>query len=109
MSVVVGVATVVLVMVTGYYAWQNRRMAIEMEQSRRLSVRPHRALQLAYISPTVAAVRLTNIGNGPAVDVDGTLRMLPSEGGSLPLESRDFQETFIAPGRRRGDAAATEA
>ena len=73
MSVVVGVATVVLVIVTGYYAWQNHQMVGEMRQARIDSVRPHLVASLEFIGTRHFAVRVSNVGQGPALDADLTL------------------------------------
>jgi hypothetical protein len=93
------IATVVLVFVTGFYAWQTWLMAQEMQKSRRLSVRPRLSLRLDYISNTIAVIRLENIGQGLALNVEGILHLLPSQAGTAPREERNFADTVIAPGQ----------
>ena len=74
------VATIVLVLVTVYYAWQNRQMATanrdansiardtldEIRKSRIESLRPHLALSLEFFAPTYVKLRVTNLGGGAA-------------------------------------------
>lgn len=40
----IAVLTLALVVITGYYAWQNRQMVDEMRLSREASARPHLGL-----------------------------------------------------------------
>lgn len=63
------VASVALVIVTTVYTLHTRAMAKEMRETRLLSVRPHISLGIHMRGPNFGAIRLTNVGHGPALDV----------------------------------------
>lgn len=69
-SVASAFATVVLVIVTGYYAYQNYRMVQEMRTSRSAEVRPKLVPAMDYWEAATAFARIVNVGRGPALDVD---------------------------------------
>lgn len=72
-------ATVVLVIVTGYYALQNKRMADEMESNRRYQFRPALKIERTYLSlGSQLDVKISNIGLGPAKNIRGKCTLLPS-------------------------------
>lgn len=89
------ILTGALVLITGYYAWQNRQMVEEMRNARELSVTPKLALTMHLIGPTYPVTRLMNIGQGPAIDVETTLRFIRRQGDPLEIQ---WQATFMAPG-----------
>ncbi len=67
-----------LVLITGYYAFQNRQMAVEMRRSREATVRPKLAVDVHLLTPMYAMARVTNVGQGPALDVDVELAFEPA-------------------------------
>lgn len=88
--------TAVLVAVTGYYAWQNRQMVIEMRRSRRLSVTPKISITMFMLGPTYGVARLVNVGQGPGLDVDITISFhRVDESGVV---ERKWQSTLMPPG-----------
>jgi hypothetical protein len=91
-----GVAIVVLVLVTAYYAWQTRQMAKEMRSARLLSLLPKLVLDIKMIGPTYGDVLVRNVGPGPAIDADLTLTFEESEAGER--EEREWLAHVIAPG-----------
>lgn len=76
-AVVTAAVTVVLVLATIYYAWQNRRMAQEMKKARELQVRPHLVPTLRYLGASQGFLRIVNVGPGSALRVDVVLRLEP--------------------------------
>ena len=87
--------TAVLVLVTGYYAWQNQRMR-EMRRSRELSVRPQLALDFERLGGTAAAVVVSNVGQGTALDSDLTITFAPKNGSEPDV--RHWQPAVLVPG-----------
>jgi hypothetical protein len=95
------VLTAVLVIVTGYYAWQNRRMVREMAATREITVLPSLALEWTMLGPTLGVVTLRNVGPGPALDVNVSIRFEPLPESSDPPDVRPWTASLIAPGRAR--------
>lgn len=94
------VLTGVLVVITGYYAWQNRKMAQEMAAARRISVFPKLVLEWTMASPVLGFPTLKNVGPGAALDVDITISFEAlGEGG--PAESRKWTASVVVPGEER--------
>src|SRR5947209_8071758 len=62
--------TAALILVTGYYAFQNRRMVGEMRRAREVAVMPKLAIEFAFFGPMNVNVAIKNIGPGVALDVD---------------------------------------
>jgi hypothetical protein len=93
---VIVILTAALVVVTGYYAWQNRQMVAEMRESRRMSVAPKLGVSIFMLGPTYGVARLVNIGHGPAINVDVTLRFQRRDASGVV--ERAWQATFMPPG-----------
>lgn len=93
---VIVILTAALVVVTGYYAWQNRQMVGEMRESRRLSVAPKLAISIFMLGPTYGIARLVNVGHGPALEVDVKLGFYQRDGSGV-IE-RPWQSPFMPPG-----------
>jgi len=62
--------TLVLIAVTAYYAFQNRRMVKEMERTRELSLLPRLALEFHRLGSATVTLSICNVGPGAALDVD---------------------------------------
>ena len=90
--------TAVLVIVTGFYAWQTRRTVDELRKARAVAVRPHLALRLHEVDPTVTFVQVINVGSGPALDVEVEVRFVALSDTSEAVESSMIQEPAMAPG-----------
>lgn len=94
----VTVLTAALVLITAYYAVQNQRMVKEMRASRELSVLPKLHLDLRPLERSPAAVvAITNVGQGPAIDVDVALVFEPIE-KDAPAPERHWRTGVLAPG-----------
>jgi hypothetical protein len=89
--------SVILAWVTGYYAFQNRKMVVEMVAQRKHSVRPHLVLELYWIGPLHVDIRLRNVGQGPAMDVSVRLEFVPF--GSGHPDVRLFEVSVLEVGR----------
>lgn len=98
LAIINGVAIVVLVLVTGYYAWQTRTMAREMRSARLLSLLPKLVLDIKMIDPAFGVVVVRNVGAGPAIDADLTLTFEGSE--AAEREDRSWLAHVIAPGEQ---------
>ena len=71
-ATVQAVSTVVLVMVTAYYAWQTRTTNRRMAQANKLSVMPAIVMEKEFVGanqPNPWSAIIKNIGNGPAVNL----------------------------------------
>lgn len=95
---IIGALTAALVVITGYYAWQNRRMVAEMSATRALTVLPKLALKWHGVGPTVAFVEIVNVGPGPALDVDAEVVFVPKAGGGAAEDRRRWQTNLVVPG-----------
>jgi hypothetical protein len=69
--------TAALVLITGYYAWQTRRMVSEMERARGAQLMPRLVLDMKRLGAGNALLRVTNAGPGPALNVDVQLALHP--------------------------------
>lgn len=108
-------ATVILVGITAYYAWQNRAMASEMRKARELAVLPYVTLDLNSIGPVNKDVVIRNVGQGPALNLDAVLRFHLKKGQDAEtgaaLERRvqlgylasGQMEEFLPPANAGGD------
>lgn len=97
------VLTFGLVVATVYYALQTKRMVEEMEATRKesslareLSVLPKLAIDLATITGMFVGLKLTNVGQGPAIEVELTIAFEPVEGASRPRDERPWRVNVIA-------------
>jgi hypothetical protein len=70
LAIINGIAIVVLVLVTAYYAWQTHEMAGEMKQARLLSLAPYVRLDIRMLAPGYGVPVARNVGTGPAIDCD---------------------------------------
>jgi len=90
--VINAISTVVLVVVTAAYAYLTLGMVRETRRARKQEVTPAMTLDVEGVSISTMAPKVTNIGNGPALDVTGTVKLHP--GG----EEHEIQTKNIPPG-----------
>lgn len=92
--------TLCLVAITAYYAWQTRRMVVEMRKAREMQVSPRLVLTLGPRVPGAASsgdyLYVENVGAGMALEVDIEVALEPS----APLKWR-LQASSLASGERR--------
>lgn len=94
--------TAVLVLITAYYAWQNRRMVNELAKTRAVSILPKLALRWHSVSPTLSLVEVVNVGPGPALDVQATVTFVPPQGdGHASADRRTWETSLLVPGEKR--------
>lgn len=90
-SLVLGIANIigvsVLALITAYYAYQTHQTVQEMKAAREDQARPFLKLSLAQISPEIAFPRVTNVGQGPAIDPKITI--------SIADESKHDSKTAV--------------
>jgi hypothetical protein len=112
------ILTGVLVLVTAYYAWQNRRMVREMTATRKVAVLPKLALEWTMASPVLGFPTVKNVGPGPALDVDISVHFVPLPGKDDQAEVRRWtasvitsgeEKQFLPPGASNGGSMDTEA
>ena len=84
--------------ITGFYAYQNYRMANEMRAAREVSVLPKLSLHLGMVAPTLGFIYLSNVGPGAALDIDISVVFVPRRGASEPTVTRRWSATVMAPG-----------
>ena len=92
--------TAALILVTTYYAVQNRRMVKEMARTRELSILPKLALEFHRLGPTAMTVAVVNVGPGAALAIDVRMIYEPSDEGGHDEERRWWQNV-LASGERR--------
>lgn len=68
----------------------------EARRARELSVFPKLAINMQTIAGMVVGLKLTNVGQGPALEVELTIAFEPIEGGSLPPEVRPWRAKVLA-------------
>jgi predicted DNA-binding protein YlxM (UPF0122 family) len=95
------ILTAVLVIITAYYAWQNRKMAAEMAATRKIAVLPKLAIDWTMVSPTVALPTITNVGPGPALDVAVAIEYVPLPGQENKRKVRQWTANLMAPGESK--------
>jgi len=93
--------TAVLVLITGYYAWQNRKMVREMAAARSVAVLPKLVLHWTMVSPILGFPTVKNVGPGPALNVDISIHFDPLPGHENKAEVRRWTASVLAPGEER--------
>lgn len=96
MEIAVFVLTTVLVLITGYYAWQTRTMASEMQEARLHTATPHVILDLEMVTPLYAMIVVENVGPGPALLCDLELTLT----GGEAEEHRQWRPHLLPAGVR---------
>jgi len=84
-------ATLVLVAINAYYAWQTKHAIREMEKARKAEFLPHVRIELSWLGPVFLVLKATNYGRGPATNIKAEIVYLPSE------EKRLWEESCISP------------
>jgi hypothetical protein len=90
-----------LVLVTCYYAWQNRRMVTEMARTRELAVLPKLSIEFLRLGPTAMDVAIKNVGSGPALAIDVRLAFEARDGAPIGTEERRWRQNILAPGEQK--------
>ncbi len=84
-NIVIAIFTVILVFVTGYYAWQNKKMVEEMKLARKSQFIPSLKIKPTYLSlGSSFDIEISNIGLGPAKNIRGKIRLEP-KGDSVSI------------------------
>lgn len=71
-------ASILLVIVTAAYVVLTREMVAETEEARKQEVMPILDLEWKSINLGTWSPKLKNVGNGPAMDVEATIEVVPS-------------------------------
>lgn len=95
LAIINGIAIVVLVAVTAYYAWQTHEMADEMKQARLLSLAPNVRLDVRMLSAVYGVPVARNVGTGPALDCDLHLHFGARD---HTIDHRRWLAQVLAPG-----------
>lgn len=69
-TIVLAVATIALVAITGYYAKQTKNTVSVLKRTAELSVRPYLKGSFQQIGPVAGDLKIQNIGNGPANKIE---------------------------------------
>lgn len=83
--------TVILVVINICYAWQTRQTIVEMERARKAEFLPYIKTRLDFLGPKFLILRMTNVGKGPAMDIDATVSFSPSN------EVRYWKQNMMSP------------
>ncbi|RYG86025.1 MAG: hypothetical protein EON59_10935 [Alphaproteobacteria bacterium] len=97
MSWMIEALTALLVLITGYYAFQNREMAKEMRLARGESVFPHVVLRWHSVGPKHSLIRVTSVGKAAALNVDVMVTLCPAHEEDKAI-SRRLQMSVMTPG-----------
>ncbi len=94
--------TIMLAGITGWYAWETRRIVRNMEKDREEMHRPVLAFELISWDASLLKLRIQNVGSGVAVDVRGTIESTTKSGSasfpwSYPLLCAGQYEEFGFP------------
>lgn len=85
------IATIVLIIINIIYAWQNRQVVKEMQETRKAEFLPNLKAKLSWLGPTFIILQITNFGKGPAMNVKAEVTFEPSG------EKRTFEPSIISP------------
>lgn len=91
--------TLALVLVTIFYAVQNRRMVGEMAKTRALTILPRLGVEFHHIGPAVMEIAITNVGPGTALNVDIELTFDPAD-ATAPPNTRRYRQNIILSGEQ---------
>lgn len=96
------IVTVILVVITGWYAWETRCIVKNMEKDREEMHRPVLTFQLISWEASLLKLRIQNVGSGVAVDIDGKIESKTKSGlasfpWSYPLLCAGQYEEFGFP------------
>jgi hypothetical protein len=91
--------SLVLIVVTAYYALQNRRMVKEMERTRELSLLPKLALEFHRLGPVTVTLAIHNVGPGSALDVDVRMIYKPADERGVAAERLWRRNVLVSGGR----------
>jgi len=83
------ISTVVLVIVTGVYAYLTWGMVRETRRARKQEVMPVMNLDVEPFAIGAWAPKIENVGNGPAIDVTGTVQFEPG-GEEHEIQSKNI-------------------
>jgi hypothetical protein len=75
--------TILLVGITGWYAWETRRIVRNMERDREEIHRPLLILQLISWEAHLLKLRIQNVGGGGAIGIEGKLESKNKEGSNV--------------------------
>src|SRR3954453_10744494 len=95
LAIATAALTLVLVVITGWYAVSTRRMVDEMRTSREQAQRPLIALDVNTVGPSYGYARLTNVGPGAAFDVALTLAYDLASGAA---DTRSWETPVVLSG-----------
>jgi hypothetical protein len=93
------ILTAALVLVTSFYAWQNRAMAREMKRARDATILPKLALDFHRLGPNVVELAIRNVGPGAALDIDVRTEWVPIAPGQTTPQTR-WRRNLLSPGEQ---------
>lgn len=91
--------TLVLIVVTVYYAIQTARTVAEMRRTREAAILPKLALEFHRLGPTAMTVAVVNVGPGAGVDID--LEVIYEKKDGTNSEKRRWRQNVLASGEQR--------
>jgi len=99
-GVVIAFATIALVGITGYYAYQTRQTTLAIKKSSELSVMPHLKGSVSILGVGSVVLHISNVGGGPAINVKlkywrDTTASSKSKWGRPILMSKEGDDIFI--------------
>ena len=99
-GVVIAFATIALVGITGYYAFQTRQTTKAIKKSSELSIMPHLKGSVGILGVGNVTLRISNVGGGPASNIKleywrDTVPEPKRKWGRPLLMSKDGDDVFI--------------
>jgi len=93
------VLTAVLLCVTFFYAWQNRKMVKEMQQARSATILPKLALEFHRLGPMVVDLAIRNVGPGAALEIDVEVEWVPTHASGAG-KGVAWRRNLLSPGEQ---------
>lgn len=82
-------ALIVAIIFNGYLVWYNGKVINEMRITRKAEFLPRIKLSIDYPTPTIAFLKIENIGKGPILQLDSTINIVPRE----PIDEKAIKQT----------------
>lgn len=79
-TIVLAIATVVLVLVTSWYAYSAHKILEEQKVARKATVIPKVMGKLEFLAPTFLLIKIENVGRGPAINAHIEFKVTPKGG-----------------------------
>jgi len=105
-TVTLAIVTIVLVIITGYYAKQTKNTVTAIQKSAELSIQPHLKASINMIGPVAIDLKISNVGNGAAKNIELEFwietKDSTKKSWNKPLLMPKEEEEFFIPDEQKG-------